>query len=178
MWFASVCVCCRVLYMVVLTWDREAVEVEHVWICWDRMQHGMGIWAIAFCRHSRHVEEIRGNYCTIPSEEFWLGRCVDSSLGCAPVSMRNPPNKGKKLWVVSDKVGVGKMMNVGLVSTPPLGFLEAVVMELTHKTPEVGGFEAVQRHHLALDQILSDDDTIAPAVPDHGAVFSVVDHSP
>lgn len=109
------------------------------------MVHETWIWVhvIAFCRHSRHVAEIRGTYCAVPLEEFWLGSCVDGSLGCAPVMTWKPPNKGKKLWVVSDKVGVGKMMNIWLVSTPPLGFPEAVVMELSHKTQEAGGPEAV-----------------------------------
>lgn len=149
------------------------LEAEHIWICWDQMVH-----LIAFCRHLRHVAEIRGNYSTITLEEFWLGSCVGSSLGCAPVSSWTPPNKVKKLWVVSDKVRVGKIMNVWLVSTPPLGFLEAVVMELSHKTQEACGFEDIHRQQLALYQILSDNDAVAPAVPDDGADFTVVDQLP
>lgn len=157
------------------------VELEHIWIYWDQMVHGTWIWVhgcIAFCRHLRHVGEIRGNYSTITLVEVWLGSCVGSSLGYAPASLWKPLNKGKKLWVVSDEVWIVKMMNVWIVSTPPLGFLEAVVMELPHKTEEAGGFEDFQRQHLALDQILSDDDTVAPAVPDDSADFSVVHHLP
>lgn len=155
------------------------VEVEH-WIDWDWMAYGMWIWVhvIAFCRHLRHVAEIRGGYCTVPAEELWLGSCGDGRLGCAPVLTWKPLNQRKKLWVVSDKVGVSIMMNVWLFSTPPLGFPEAVVMELPHETQKAGGLEAVQRQHLALDQVLSDDDAIAPAVPDDGTDFSVVDQFP
>lgn len=131
---------------------------------------------IAVCRHSRHVAEIRGSYCTAPSEKSRLASCV--SLGRAPVSTREPPNTGKKLWVVSDEAGVGEMMNLWLVSAPPVGLLEAVVMELPHKTREAGGPEAVQRQHLALYQVLPDDDTVALAVPDDGADLSVVDQLP
>lgn len=135
----------------------------------------MWVHITAFCSHLRHVAEIRGTYRSVPWDEHWLGSCVDGSRGSEPVSTRTPLNKTKKLRMISDKVGVGEMMNVGLVSIPLLGFPEAIVVELPHKTQEAAGLEAGQQQHLALNQIFLDNYTIAPAVPRDSTNFCVVD---
>lgn len=103
---------------------------------------------------------------------------VDGTLDLVLLSLRTPLNEGEKLWVVSHKVGVGILMNVWPFPTPLLAFPKTVVMKLPHKTQEDGGFEDVQRENLVLYQILTDNDSIAAAVPVDSGDFDIVDQFP
>lgn len=103
---------------------------------------------------------------------------ADGTLDLVPLSPRIPLNEGEKLWVASHKVGVGILMNVWPFSTPSLAFPKTVVMKLSHKTQEGGGFEDVQQENLTLYQILTDNDSIAAAVPVDSGNFDVVDQFP
>lgn len=67
---------------------------------------------------------------------------------------------------------------VDVVSVETLGFLEAVQVQLPHKTGEAGGFEAVQGQKLLFDAILVDHDPVALVVPGDGLGVVVVNHSP
>lgn len=51
-------------------------------------------------------------------------------------------------------------------------------MKLSHKTQEGGGFEDVQQENLALYQVLTDNDSIAAAVPVDSGNLDVVDQFP